>query len=88
MPHAACYTLLGNLITLEEDSTKSNDPEKYEEQVYFAKDHGGSIAEGNDFDWGFIIDFPDDSVAVSTIMENKTFKTIEDGQGEVTTQAD
>ncbi|CAD6448804.1 70b02d95-a4f0-4a70-bd31-61fdac92af98 [Sclerotinia trifoliorum] len=76
------------IITLEEDSTRSNAPEKYEQQVALkaAKDHGGSIAEGNDFDWGFIVDFPDDSVSVSAIMENKTFKTIEDGQGQVTTQ--
>ncbi|KAJ8067699.1 hypothetical protein OCU04_003305 [Sclerotinia nivalis] len=76
------------IITLEEDSTRSNAPEKYEEAIKAAKDHGGSIAEGNDFDWGFIIDFPEDSVSASTIMKNKTFKTIEDGNGQVTTQED
>ncbi|QSZ30247.1 hypothetical protein DSL72_004769 [Monilinia vaccinii-corymbosi] len=89
------------IITVGEDSTKSKAPEKYEEQVpsiitvsrdvltssraiKAIKDQGGSVAD--EFDWGFIVNFADDAVSVSTIMENKTFETIEDGNGVVTTQ--
>ncbi|KAB8297790.1 hypothetical protein EYC80_001589 [Monilinia laxa] len=72
------------IITVGEDSTKSKAPEKYEAAVKDIKEKGGSVAD--EFDWGFIVNFPDDSISVSSIMENKTYETIEDGNGKVTTQ--